>query len=506
MISRRTLVKLLASTVITPWSLHAKQTTPNLTVGCASGDVTHDSVIIWAKADSAAQILVEVDTNSDFTSAQRFYGSFGTVENDFNMHCELKDLQAGQHYYYRVYAQLAGDPKQVSDALEGRFVTAPTQSKHIRFCWSGDVVGQGYGIDKSRGGMMIFNTMLNHKPDFFVHSGDQIYADNPLESLKQLDDGTVWHSIVTKGKAKVAETAQEFRENFYYNYLDEHYRRFFASVPVYQQWDDHEVRNNWYPGEVLTDERYREKRVSVLAKNSKQALFDCNPLRYQTEQRVYRQYAYGPQLALFFLDLRSFRGANSLNQQTERSAETAFMGDEQLAWLKQALAESKATWKIICSDMPIGLMVKGWGTDIAENASNIDGEPLGRELELAELFRFIHHQNIKNTHFITADVHYCASHYYNPEKAQFKDFSPFWEFVSGPLHAGTFGPGKFDNTFGPEAKFIGIPQDMKPNRPPSEGFQFFGQIEIDKNTQAMTVSHFDMADNLLWSKTLDPET
>ena len=103
-------------------------------------------------------------------------------------------------------------------------------------------------------------------------------------------------------------------------------------------------------------------------------------------------------------------------------------------------------------------------------------------------------------------MHYCASHYYQPEKAVYKDFSPFWEFVSGPLHAGTFGPNTLDNTFGPEAKFIGIPSNMKPNRPPSDGLQFFGQMEIDAQTESLTVSHFDVADNLLWSKTLQKET
>jgi PhoD-like phosphatase len=42
---------------------------------------------------------------------------------------------------------------------------------------------------------------------------------------------------------------------------------------------------------------------------------------------------------------------------------------------------------------------------------------------------------IRNTVWLTADVHYASAHYYNPDKAQFQDFEPFWEFVSGPLHA-----------------------------------------------------------------------
>ena len=56
--------------------------------------------------------------------------------------------------------------------------------------------------------------------------------------------------------------------------------------------------------------------------------------------------------------------------------------------------------------------------------------------------------------WLTADVHYTAAHYYDPNKAVFQDFEPFWEFVSGPLHAGSFGPNKLDNTFGPQLVYI----------------------------------------------------
>ena len=42
--------------------------------------------------------------------------------------------------------------------------------------------------------------------------------------------------------------------------------------------------------------------------------------------------------------------------------------------------------------------------------------------------------------------HYPA-HYYDPARAGFQDFYPFWEFVSGPIHASTFPTNAFDMTF-----------------------------------------------------------
>src|SRR5205823_13760594 len=79
------------------------------------------------------------------------------------------------------------------------------------------------------------------QPDFFVHSGDTIYADNPVAAEKKLPDGKVWKNIVTEAKSKVAETLDGYRGNYRYNLLDENLRRFNAEVPMLAQWDDHDV-------------------------------------------------------------------------------------------------------------------------------------------------------------------------------------------------------------------------------------------------------------------------
>ena len=95
--------------------------------------------------------------------------------------------------------------------------------------------------------------------------------------------------------------------------------------------------------------------------------------------------------------------------------------------------------------------------------------------------------------------------YYDPNKAAFQDFEPFWEFVSGPIHAGTFGPGELDQTFGPQLKFIKAPTaEQGQNAPPSAGLQFFGHVKIDGGTGQMTVTLRNVDDNALWATTIDP--
>jgi len=272
-------------------------------------------------------------------------------------------------------------------------------------------------------------------------------------------------------------------------------------------WDDHEVRDNWYwERRNDTDNRYTEKSVAVLAARGRQAFFEYNPLPYLPDdpERIYRTIPMGPLVEIFALDMRSYKGANSDNRQPLMDAASAVFGAGQLAWLKAALKNSRATWKIVAADLPLGLIV-GDGQNRYEAVANRDpGVPLGRELEVADLLRYLKQQRIRNVVWITADVHYCAAHEYHPTRAKFTDFDPFWEFVAGPLNAGTFGPGQLDATFGPEAKFVGIPQGMKPNRPPSDGFQFFGTLTASAKTRALTVRLHNLAGQVIYTNELAP--
>ena len=132
------------------------------------------------------------------------------------------------------------------------------------------------------------------------------------------------------------------------------------------------------------------------------------------------------------------------------------------------------------------------------------GPPRGRELELADILSFIKRERIRNTVWITADVHHAAAYHYDPNKAAFQDFEPFWEFVAGPLNAGTGRVLPHDETFGPQVIFTKGATDPKINHGPSYGLQFFGNVAIDGTTGVMTVSLKDIDDNVLWSRKLEP--
>jgi alkaline phosphatase D len=249
--------------------------------------------------------------------------------------------------------------------------------------------------------------------------------------------------------------------------------------------------------------------VALLAARARRAMFDYTPMGWDpTEaQRVYRKIERGPLLDLFLLDMRQYRGPNGPNTEPTLTDGARILGRAQTEWLKASLRASRATWKVIAADMPLGVIVYDDFVNRAgsEAVAQGDGPPLGRELEIAEVLGFIKASNIKNVAWITADVHYCATHRYAPDRAQFQDFTPFYEFVSGPLHAGGFGPNELDNTFGPEVVFTKHPPAGRVNAPPTDGLLFFGHARIDGRTGAMTVSHRDLTGAVLHETTLDPE-
>jgi alkaline phosphatase D len=90
--------------------------------------------------------------------------------------------------------------------------------------------------------------------------------------------------------------------------------------------------------------------------------------------------------------------------------------------------------------------------------------------------------------------------------AAFQDFDPFWEFVSGPIHAGTGFQNEIDLTFGPQVVYVKArPRDPAVLGGPADGLQFFGHVAIDGATEVMTVTLKDAADTVLWSRQIEPQ-
>src|SRR5262245_19161808 len=287
-------------------------------------------------------MLVEVATSDSFKSIRGEVFVDALPETDFTAKALIEGLPAGQDIFYRVRLQDHSFPTVLGAPQIGHFRTAPSERRTVSFVWSGDTAGGGWGIDEAHGGMRTYSTMLRCRPDFFIHSGDHVYADCPIAAERKLPNGETWRNLVTEDKSKVAQTLAEFRGNYKYNLLDRNLLAFNAEVPLFAQWDDHEVTNDWCPGQSLDWGGYVDKSILKLVARGCRAFHEFMPMRETLAEagRIYRKIAYGPLLDVFLIDMRSYRTAHGAD-----GAAAAVLGARQLAWLKRELMRPQATWK-----------------------------------------------------------------------------------------------------------------------------------------------------------------
>jgi alkaline phosphatase D len=476
-----------------PWLSRAADR-PQISCGLQSGDVDAGSAVVWSRADRPARMRVEYSTVESFATVLGTASCDALPDNDFTTKLLLDNLPAGQRIFYRLHFEdfatgIAGESRT------GQLRTPSRERESISFVWSGDVAGQGWGIDESHGGYRSYRTMLENRPDFFIHSGDHIYADCTIPATQPLPNGAIWRNVVTEEKSTVAQTLAQFRGNYRYNSLDAKLRAFHAEVPVFAQWDDHEVTDDWSPA-TIDGSGVDENGNSRLIARARRAFFEYMPIREipASKGRVYRKIGYGLLLDVFMIDMRSYRDSTW----NKGGGDSFILGAAQLAWLKRELAASNSVWKVIAADLPIGIVS-------ADAVALGDGPPERREHEIADLLSFLKQAGVRNIVWLTADMHYTAAHYYDPNRAAFSDFEPFWEFVSGPLHAGTWSPGQLDNTFGPTAMYQkGCSAEQGDNLAPCFGLQFFGRVDIDGSSGVMAVTLKDVDNNDLWSVDIDP--
>jgi alkaline phosphatase D len=447
-----------------------KTSVPAITHGVQVGDVGAGNAIVWARSSEPARMIVEVSASASYRNPRTFTGPVVGPDTDHAGAVAIAGLEPGQTIAYRVKFEREA-ARGASAWTTGTFAT-PNADK-VRFVWTGDTCGQGYGRNPDWGGLRGYAAMRAVQPAFFLHSGDLFYADNPILSEHETLGGRIWKNITNERVARVAQELDDFRARLAYNLEDDHVRALAAEVPIIAQWDDHETRNNWWHGQTLTDERYtRERDATKLAAMALRAVREWMPINGPSVHRVIH---YGPLLDVIVVDLRTWRTPNDANL-----GDGAMLGATQADWLVDKLATSKARWKIVACDQPIALVIGDGPSDQMHEgyANGAPGAPLGREKELARVLAAVKARGVLNVVWLTADVHYAAHHAFDPTRATGADFTPFHEFVAGPIHAGTFGPNALDPTFGPALEFQWAPPMGTGNLAPWDGLQSFGVVDV----------------------------
>ncbi|WP_084653139.1 alkaline phosphatase D family protein [Nocardioides insulae] len=488
--------------------------------GARTGDVTAESAVIWARAADDGRMVVQLSSNG--RQVRTVTGPVADPRTDRTARIVLRGLEPGREYAARVW--FAGEDGTAGRLETVRFRTAPRHPTPVSFAWSGDTCGQGWGIETTLG-LPGYGLLASLRPDFFLHVGDTIYADEPMVERDRDDFGHPWTNELTESVSRVAQTLEDFRGRHRYVLSDPTVQELYRQVPTVAMWDDHETLNNWYPGEIVDDARYDlERSCDVLAARGRRAWAEYQPVAIEQLSRpgrIHRALGYGPHLEVFCLDMRSYRDPNGANLDgsaaSRRSGPAAdpaadpaavpavdhgILGAAQAAWLLESVSRSRATWKVIAADMPLSVATR-YADDRDSVAQFHDGGPRGREQEIARLLSGLQQRGVRNVIWVTADVHYTAAHEYHPDRAAYQDFDPFWEFVSGPVASGTFPVKQPDRTFGPRIVFAeGNPDDRRMS--PAAGKQYVGQVEVGADG-ILTVTLHSTGAGPLWSRSFEPE-
>jgi len=440
--------------------------TPN---GVMIGDVSDNSAILWSRANRKSKMTVELegDLNDD-----KLPTVIVNENNNFTGQIHLHGLKPDSIYRYKVIFRDLDHEHSQSEKLTGSFRTAPRNEtqQNIKFAWGGDVAGQNVCRDEKKG-FPVFSAINQQQWNFFIGLGDLIYADGLCTATGRYGNPQIAGDFI-----KSADL-YNYWAHWSYNRKDPGFQRLLANTPYLAVWDDHEVVNDFGP---LHDTRSSAPYTpgEHLLPIGLKAFLDYNPVSSATEvtpKRLYRNIRWGKHVELFLLDTRQYRDANFMPD--NQDAPKTMLGREQLTWLKEKLAASDATWKIIVSSVPMSIPTgfppsggrDGWG--------NFDQDG-GFEYELKEILRFMQQHGIKNNVWLTTDVHFSEGFKYQPF-SEHPDFNVY-EFVSGPLNAGLFPNKAFDTSLGAERLFFyGAPKKL--NYSQALAYFTYGAIEVADN-------------------------
>lgn len=404
-----------------------------ISAGPMLGHVTSRTAEIWVQADGAAELQVEYWPVQSPQERQRGQSVKLDAASDFTARLSLVGLQAGTAYAYQLY--LDGKP-----ALPGASLGFRTQPRwqarrdpsdltvYLGSCAfindpTVDRPGRPYG-----GGYRIFQSIVraaadNPRPKLMLWLGDNVY-------LREADYESPWGMNARYRHARSLPELQPL----------------LAALPHYAIWDDHDFGPN-------------DANRSFVFKDESLRLFRrywANP-SYGLEDLAGTFTTFSAQDADFFLlDDRYYRAADRTEQAKEEldlikeardwalgqnpitrllgkryfgsqplwlNENKVMFGNAQLDWLKQALIQSRATFKFIAAGSQLlndGHPFEGW-----------HNFPIERESFLAWLKR----QNIPGVVFLSGDRHHTEL-----LRRESRDFYPLYELTCSPLTSSAHAP------------------------------------------------------------------
>jgi len=330
----------------------------------------------------------------------------GTLGNEFNpVTFQVGGLEPATAYTYEIECRT----KSKSIVTEGNFTTkdlwqwrkpVPDFSFIAGSCnYVNEPVydrpGKPYGGDSS-----IFIPMAKERADFMLWLGDNWYT-------RDVDYNSNWGLWYRASHDRRIPILQPLLK----------------AMPQYAIWDDHDFGPNDIGKEFVLKEESREVFSHYWA----------NPSYGEYGRGTYTKMSFSD-ADIFMLDDRTWRSSDKLSDSLNGQPNPAkrMFGEQQMDWLKNALAGSGSTFKIIAT-----------GSQVLNPLSPFD---CFRKfpLEYYELMNFIKEEKINGVIFLTGDRHHS-------EVIKVDGLIPYplYDITASPLTAGThvFGEAEKNNPY-----------------------------------------------------------
>jgi len=350
-----------------------------------AGDATPHGAVFWTHAvggvgsdGGAAELhLVIFEDGDEGTPGATIVDQPVSAEDGGFVHVEVDEGLAPGTWYRYVFVASAPAGGVSARSVVGRVRTAlaPDALEPITF-------GMMSGTKQSNRPYLTLSWAAEDALDAFLLLGDTAYNDG-------------------------ATTLTAYRDMWRDSLTDEGYRDLLPSTGLIATWDDHEIENNWDPEEI---------DAAQLAAGT-QAFFETIAFRRDPAHpnRIWRVLRWGQTADFFVLDCRSERLPST------RSGDHAqYISPEQLAWFKDQLLQSTATFKLVLNSVPI--------TDMpflfVDNGDRWESYASQRE----ELLQFIEDNDIQGVLWLSADYHLPAIARVSKDGLG----ADMWELISGP--------------------------------------------------------------------------
>ncbi|MEU1310167.1 alkaline phosphatase D family protein [Streptomyces cinnamoneus] len=382
--------------------------------GVASGDPLPDGVLLWTRvtptADAepgsgrgpAVEVAWEVAEDAGFARVVARGSVTASAATDHTVKADVRGLRPATGYFFRFSADGAHSPT-------ARTRTAPAHGAAT--------AGVRFGVvscaNWESGHFSAYRHLADRRDlDAVLHLGDYIYeyGTGQYPAAKYV--------VRPHAPAHEIVTLADYRTRHGRYRTDPALQALHHTHPVVAIWDDHEFANDAWTGGAENHTPGAEGDWAVRMAAAKQAYFEWMPVRPSTEGTTYRRLRFGKLADLHLLDLRSFRSQQAkTGSGSVDDPERTITGRAQLDWLKEGLASSDTTWRLVGNPVMISPVAFGaLPAHLLEPLAELLGLPKGGITintdqwdgytdDRRELISHLADRAIRNTVFLTGDIH-----------------------------------------------------------------------------------------------------